>query len=208
MGSATILGMFGGFSGSWGGVASGRQDVRWNGMMRRSGSGRRSAGQRLKKARNEGRTIVFVDESGLSERPNRYRTWSLRGQTPVLQYHFNWKSLSAIAGVTWWRFYFRLYPGAIKSPQIIEFLKRLRRQVPGPLLVVWDGLPSHRSRLVREFVADTEGALVLERLPAYAPELNPVEYLWGYWKHHELPNFRPKDFGQLSHHVWKQASLF
>ena len=59
---------------------------------------------------------MFVDESGLSEWPNRYRTWSPRGQTPVLQYHFNWKSLSAIAGVTWSRFYFRLYPGAIKSP--------------------------------------------------------------------------------------------
>lgn len=61
------------------------------------GSGRRSAGRSLKNARNECRTIVFVDESGLSERPNRYRTWSPRGQTPVLQYHFNWKSLSAIA---------------------------------------------------------------------------------------------------------------
>jgi hypothetical protein len=36
-------------------------------------------------------------------------------------------------------------------------------------------------------------------LPAYAPELNPVEYIWGYWKHHELPNFCPRDFGQLSH---------
>ena len=75
---------------------------------------------------------MFVDESVLSERPNRYRTWSPRGQTPVLQYHFNWKSLSAIAGVTWWRFYFRLYPGAIKSPQIIEFLKHLMRHVSDP----------------------------------------------------------------------------
>ena len=56
---------------------------------------------------------------------------------------------------------------------------------------LWDGLPSHRSRLVRDFVAKTKGALVLERLPAYAPELNPVEYLWGYWKHHKLPNFAP-----------------
>ena len=166
-----------------------------------------------------------MDERGLTERPNRSRTWSPRGPTPVRQYHFNWKSLSAIAGVTWWRFYFRLYPGAIKSPQIIEFLKHLMRHLPEPLLVVWDGLPSHRSRLVREFVADTEGALVLERLPAYAPELNPVEYLWGDWKQHELPNFCPKDFGQLSQHArralrrmqrrpplvtafWKQASLF
>ena len=75
------------------------------------------------------------------------------------------------------------------------------RHVHGPLLVVWDGLPSHRSRLVRDFVATTEGALVLERLPAYAPELNPVEYLRGYWKHHELPNFCAKDFAQLSHYA-------
>lgn len=168
---------------------------------------------------------MFVDESGLTERPNRYRTWSPRGQTPVLQYHFNWKRLSAIAGVTGWRFYFRLFPGAIKSPQIIEFLKHLMGHIAGPLLVIWDGLPSHRSRLVREFVAGTAGGVVLERLPAYAPELNPVEYLWGYWKHHELPNFCPQDFVQLSHHArralrrmqhrphlvtacWKQARLF
>src|ERR1019366_4882535 len=47
--------------------------------------------------------------SGLSERPHRVRTWAPRGQTPVLQYHFNWKVLSAAAGITWWNFYFRLY---------------------------------------------------------------------------------------------------
>src|SRR5256712_6868722 len=57
-----------------------------------------------KNAKNEGRTIVFIDESGLSQRPHRCRTWAPRGQTPVLQYHFNWKTLSAMAGVTWWNF--------------------------------------------------------------------------------------------------------
>src|ERR1700692_3151097 len=69
-----------------------------------------------KKAKNEGRTIVFIDESGLSERPHRCRTWAPRGQTPVLQYHFNWKMLSAMAGVTWWNFYFRLFPGGDPQP--------------------------------------------------------------------------------------------
>jgi hypothetical protein len=59
----------------------------------------------------------------------------------VLQYHFNWKMLSAIAGVTWWNFYFRLFPGAIRSAQIIEFLSHLLRHIPGKLLIVWDGLP-------------------------------------------------------------------
>ena len=82
-------------------------------------------------AKNEGRTIIFIDESGLSERPHRCRTWAPRGQTPVLQYHFNWKTLSAMAGVTWWNFYFRLFPGTIRSPQIIEFLSHLMRHIPG-----------------------------------------------------------------------------
>ena len=48
----------------------------------------------------------------------------------MLQYHFNWKTLSAMAGVTWWNFYFRLFPGAIRSPQIILFLSHLLRPYP------------------------------------------------------------------------------
>jgi hypothetical protein len=106
-----------------------------------------------KNAARLGQTIVFVDESGLSERPHRCRTWAPRGQTPVLQYHFNWKWLSAMAGVTWWNFYFRLFPGTICSPQVVVFLDHLLRHVPGKVLVIWDRLGTHRSRLVREFVA-------------------------------------------------------
>jgi hypothetical protein len=37
-----------------------------------------------------------------------------------------------------------------------------------------------------------------QRSPAYVPKLNPMEYIWGYWKRHELPNFCPRDFAQLS----------
>ena len=178
-----------------------------------------------KKARQQGRTIVFVDESGLSERPHRVRTWAPRGQTPVLQYTFNWKCLSAIAGITIWNFYFQLFPGSIKAPQIIIFLRFLRRHIPGKLTIIWDGLPAHRSRLVRQYVAEQNGAIDLEYLPAYAPELNPVEYIWGYCKQHELPNLCPKNFSQLSWvakdalrrmrrrpglvtSFWKQAELF
>jgi transposase len=168
---------------------------------------------------------VFIDESGLSQRPHRCRTWSPRGQTPVLQYSFNWKTLSAMAGVTWWNFYFRLYPGSIRSPQVVQFLSHLMRHIPKDMLVIWDGLRAHRSRLVSDFVAQQNGRIELEYLPAYAPELNPVEYLWGYWKQHELPNFCPKTFTELSFHAlralkrmrrrpklitafWKQAELF
>lgn len=168
---------------------------------------------------------MFIDESGLSQRPHRCRTWSPKGQTPVLQYSFNWKTLSAMAGVTWWNFYFRLYPGSIRSPQVVEFLAHLMRHIPKDMLVIWDGLKAHRSRLTKDFVAQQNGRIELEYLPAYAPELNPVEYLWGHWKQHELPNLCPKTFGELSHHAvralrrmrrrprliaafWKQAELF
>ena len=153
------------------------------------------------------------------------RTWAPRGQTPVLQYHFNWKLLSAAAGITWWNFYFRLYPDPIHAAEVVDFLGHLLRHLPGKLLVVWDGLlPQHRARLVSEFVAAQRGRLATEQLPAYAPELNPVEYIWGYWKKHELPNFCPHDFAQLSYQArralrrmrrrpplvrsfWKQAQL-
>lgn len=178
-----------------------------------------------KKACAEARTLVFVDESGITQKPHRVRTWAPKGQTPILQHHFNWDNLAAIAGITWWNFYFRMYPGAIRAAQVVDFLGHLLRHLPGKLLVVWDGLPAHRSKLVKNFLAEQQGRVWLERLPAYAPELNPVEYIWGYWKKHELPNFCPKDFFQLSTHArralsrmrkrktlitafWKQAELF
>lgn len=143
----------------------------------------------------------------------------------MLQYSFNWKTLSAVAGITGWNFYFQLHPGSIRSPQLVGFLSHLKRHIKKRLLVIWDRSKPHRSRMVQQFVAEQKGAIVLEYLPAYAPELNPVEYLWGYWKHHELPNFCPKTFTELSYHAvkalkrmrrrprlitafWKQAELF
>ena len=76
-----------------------------------------------------------MDESGLSEQPTRVRTWAPRGETPVLPYHFNWHPLSVIAAITFWRFYFRLFAGSIKAPQIIAFLNALRHQIRRPLLL-------------------------------------------------------------------------
>ena len=151
-----------------------------------------------KNAIKHGQTIVFVDESGLSERPSRVRTWAPRGQTPVLQYSFSWHQLSAIAGVTFWQFYFRLFPGSIKGPQIVEFLAALTRQIPGPLLVVWDGLRAHKSNIVRDYLEREDVDIQLAFLPAYAPELNPVEYLWSHLKNHEIGNLCAHRLTQVS----------
>jgi transposase len=116
----------------------------------------------------------------------------------VLQFHFNWKTLSIIAGLTFWNFYFQMFEKSIGSEQVIEFLKHLLRHIPGDLLLVWDRLPAHRSRLTQEFIRDQRGRLVIESLPPYAPELNPVEYLWAHCKHHELPNVCAKNLWDLS----------
>jgi len=91
-----------------------------------------------------------------------------------------------------------LYEGAVKSPQVVDFPGALTRCVSKPLMLVWDRLPAHRSGMVRDYIHSLGGRIEMSYLPAYAPELNPVEYIWGYWKHHALPNFCPRDFSQLS----------
>ena len=96
-------------------------------------------------------------------------------------------------------FLFQLHEGAIKSDQVIGFLRAVHRQIPGKILLLWDGAPIHRSRIVTAFIQANRDWLQVERLPAYAPELNPVEYLWAYWKKNELANFCPKNVWELSH---------
>lgn len=64
----------------------------------------------------------------------------------MLQYNFNWKTLSAMAGLTFWGFYFRLYPGTVKSPEVIDFLEALVHRINGPLLIVWDRLAAGTSQ--------------------------------------------------------------
>ena len=129
-----------------------------------------------------------------------------------------------IAGLTLYRFYFRIYEGSIRGPQAAEFLEALLRHIPGKLLVVWDGAAIHRSQPVREALTRSRGRLWLERLPAYAPELNPVEYLWAHLKEDQIANLLVKHGWELSLHAtaalrrmrrrpriiracWKQAEL-
>ena len=143
----------------------------------------------------------------------------------MLQYSFSWNQLSVIAGICRWRFYFRLHEGSIKSPQIIEFLKAVHASVGRKLLIIWDRLQAHRSKAVHHYVEQLRGAIALEYLPAYAPELNPVEYIWGYLKHHAMPNYCAADLddvsdlarsnlrsmqrrGTLVDAFWRQAELF
>jgi len=94
-----------------------------------------------------------------------------------------------------WRFLFQIHPGSIKGPQVVGFLQALLRHVPGKMLVIWDGAAIHRCKLVQEFARGTKDRLVLARLPAYAPELNPAEYLWAHLKEHEIANLCVREAG-------------
>ena len=152
------------------------------------------------------------------------RTWSLRGHIPVLRHSFTWKQRSVIAALSLRQFYFRFFAGAICSEQVIEFLGALKRQIKRPLLVIWDGVATHRSRKVTAWLEQLNGHIAIARLPPYAPELNPVEAIWAYLKKHEIANLcldsirevgqfarnRLKSMQRRPHLVasfWKQAEL-
>jgi transposase len=151
-----------------------------------------------RKAEEEDRTIVFVDECGFSQKSTAKKTWSPEGETPVLEMNYNWDKLSVIGGISLKSIYFQVHDESVKSAQVVGFLEHLQRHVKGRLLVIWDGLPAHRSKTVASWLSKTKGLVWVERLPAYAPELNPIEYLWGNVKGKELANFSPKDLWELS----------
>lgn len=80
------------------------------------------------------------------------------------------------------RVFLMTHPGAIRSPQVVRFLRHLRRHIRGPIVLLWDGLHAHRSLETRAYL-DAHGSWIsVRRLPAYAPELNPVEGLWAWFK--------------------------
>jgi transposase len=123
------------------------------------------------------------------------RSWNPRGQTPVLyQRTRSHKKVSAIAALciapcrNRVHLYFRLHPDVnINADLVIEFLRHLVRQLDGPVVLVWDRLLAHRARKVQAFIRNTTD-LYVYLLPPYAPELNPVENVWGYLKMNPLSN--------------------
>jgi transposase len=112
------------------------------------------------------------------------------GQTPILREWYTRDHLSAISAISpEGKLYFHCQDQAINSEDVVAFLEHLLREVPGRLVVIWDGAPIHRSQVIRDFLAHGAAQrLHLERLPTYAPELNPGEGLWHHLKGVELRN--------------------
>jgi transposase len=142
-----------------------------------------------KKARIEGRTIVFVDESGFYLLPGLVRTYAPCGQTPVLRSVYTRDHVSVMSGITMdGRLYTLVRDNALDSLDSMLFLKPLLPQVSEKLLVIWDGSPIHKGH-VRTFLAEGGARQIhLEQLPPYAPDLNPGEGVWQHLKHVDMRN--------------------
>ena len=118
-----------------------------------------------------------------------------------------WLRMSAIGALAYRsdgssaRVFFRLHRGNITSEETVAFLRHLRRHVRGSVVLIWDGLMAHRSRATRAYVERHSRWLRVERLPAYAPELNPVEALWAWLKHGRLANVADEGLGRLAQRV-------
>ncbi len=143
-----------------------------------------------KRAKAEGRTIVFVDESAFYLLPMAVRTYAPCGQTPVLRVPLSYDHLSAIGAITpEGRIFMQIRDHSYKGPDVVRFLQLLLREIAGKILVIWDGASIHRCKAVKQFTSKpVAGRIHLERLPAYAPELNPQEGVWNLLKRVELKN--------------------
>jgi transposase len=151
-----------------------------------------------RRARRERRELVFVDESGFYLLPGVVKSYAPRARTPVLDEWQTRDHLSVMGGVTpRGKVYTLVRPTSLNGMHTIEFLLHLGRLAGDRLLVIWDGSPIHRRAEVTEFIAETRGAVVVDRLPSYAPDLNPVEWLWRHLKEVELRNLSCRDLEQL-----------
>jgi transposase len=135
-------------------------------------------------------TILFIDESGFYPLPSVVRTYAPMGQTPILREWWTRDHLSAISAISpEGKLYFSCQDRAFNSEDVVAFLEHLLREVPGRMVIIWDGAPIHRSHVVKACLAHGAAHRIhLERLPAYAPELNPGEGLWAHLKGVELRN--------------------
>jgi transposase len=161
-------------------------------------------------ARGRGAHLVFLDESGYLLTPTVRRTWAPRGETPVPSCWDRRDRLSAISAITVSparshpNLYFDVLDdnANVHAEDVIAFLDLLRARLGERLTVLWDGSRIHsRSTAVRAYLAEHPD-IVAETLPAYAPELNPDELVWGWSKYGRLANLAAADTGWLRDYIF------
>jgi transposase len=143
-----------------------------------------------KKAEREERTLVWIDEAGFYLLPALVRTWAPIGQPAIVRAPCSYDHLSAISAITpSGQLLLHVQEQAYHGVDVVGFLRHVLRHIGGKLLIMWDGASIHRSQAIKDFLAAGGAKRIhLERLPGYAPDLNPHEGIWSYLKYRELKN--------------------
>jgi transposase len=150
-------------------------------------------------AQKEHQTVVFVDESGFYLLPSVVKTYGPRGLTPILKEWQTRDHLSVMGAVTpQGKVYSLVHQESLTGLHTVAFLMHLLRVAGQRLLVIWDGSPIHRCTEVKQFLAEGAARWIhIEPLPPYAPDLNPVEWMWTHLKDVEMRNLVCLDLEQL-----------
>ncbi|WP_428485115.1 IS630 family transposase [Rhodopila sp.] len=136
-----------------------------------------------RQAKAAGGEVFFWDESGFRADAVHGRTWGARGQTPVVQRPGQRQSVSAASAVNAkGGFWHCTYEGGLTAELFVSLLRKMMRYRAKPVHLVVDGLPAHKTKLVKDYVQSTQERLTLHVLPGYAPELNPDEAVWSHMK--------------------------
>jgi transposase len=134
-------------------------------------------------AKASGGEVYFWDESGFRADTVHGKAWGVRGQTPVVERPGQRQSISVASAVnSKGAFWYCTYQGGLNADLFITLLRQLMQNRTKPIHLVVDGLPAHKTTLVKAYVASTNGLLTLHVLPGYAPELNPDELVWSHMK--------------------------
>jgi transposase len=155
-----------------------------------------------------GAHLIFLDESGFFLNPSVRRTWSPSGQTPVLDAWDRRDRLSAISTLSVSSvnhrlgLQFRLLTKNAKADDVVAYLRELKHCLgTTKLTILWDGSRIHdRAGAVKSYLAQHH-EIVTERLPAYAPELNPDELVWSWTKYGRLSNLAAMNKDSLAEAV-------
>jgi len=152
-----------------------------------------------RRARAERAEILWADESGLRSDHTAGRTWAPVGQTPVTKgtgKRFKANMIAAVSNTGSLRF--RVFDERFTGPLFLDFLRRIVRDNRGrKAIVIVDGHPAHRARVVRDWVAANPTLIELHFLPGYAPELNPAEMPGQDVKTNALGRRRPLNVTEL-----------
>lgn len=159
----------------------------------------------FKKAAEHAARVVLIDETGILMRPLVRRSLAPRGNPMVVRYQSKHRQKVSVQGAL------VLSGGGepealrcqmhedsyVDAEKTARFLRRLLAEFQGPVVVVWDRGNMHRGPFIRE-VLEQFPRLSLEQLPAYCPDLNPIEWFWSWIKYCELANFCPRDLRHLT----------